>query len=75
MIIHQPALMEGYIWYYKKIYSGTKEEYLEFCQEFNEVELIMKLQVASPAELQKVAENLNRSNFLQALRDRFGREN
>ena len=75
IVTQRTAPMEGYIWYYKKIYSGTKQEYLEFCQEFKNVELIMKLQVSSTEELKKVADNLNKSNFLQALRDRFGTDN
>lgn len=66
--------MEGYIWYCSKIYSGTRSEYLKFCEEFGNTELVMKVQITSEAELQRIADNLNHSNFLDALKDRFGGE-
>lgn len=62
--------MEGYVWYHKRIYSGTKEEYFEFCDKHEDVELVMTLYNTTPEKLETVAANLNNSNFIENLQKR-----
>lgn len=64
--------MKGYVWYREKIHSGTKEEYLEFCQRYGdeETELVMTLYDTTPDKLKIIADNLNKSNFIEHLKNR-----
>ena len=62
--------MEGYIWFHKEIYGGTKSDFLEFQKKNTEAELLMKMYISSLRELETIAQNLNRSNVLTEIQSR-----